>query len=340
MPFSPSSSQSQTYDDACPRGDVPDPVDVDKPSGMANQVSPTSSASSTHAAPGFLACRGGSSLTAWLMLSPALILLGLFVLGPLIYLFALSFTTDSLTRTGLHWIGFRNYLRLSRDPDFWQVMGNSLYFLLGTVVPSVIISLVLAIALNRTLTLRGVLRAAFFIPSMTSMVAVGLGFRWLFQSQGPMNQVLQTFGLMPIPWLSSPLWAMPVVVVLSTWKQIGFNLVIFLGGLQTIPRHRYEAAALDGANGWQLFWHITLPGLRPTLVFASLTTFIFSLRSFEQIYVTTGGGPLNSTNILAYYIYDQAFGQFDLGYAAAAATILMLLTLLIIYCQFRIRTTK
>jgi ABC-type spermidine/putrescine transport system permease subunit II len=181
----------------------------------------------------------------------------------------------------------------------------------------------------------GILRTAYFIPSITSLVAVGLGFRWLFQTDGPINHILSALGLEPIPWLSSSLWAMPVLIVLSVWKQIGFNMVVFLAGLQTIPTSRYEAAELDGAGAWATFWHITLPGLRPTLIFATTTTVIFTLRSFEQPYVMTGGGPLNSTNLLVFYLYNQAFAQFDFGYAAAITTVLLAVTLVLVYVQLR-----
>jgi multiple sugar transport system permease protein len=226
------------------------------------------------------------------------------------------------------------------SPDFWQVVGNTVYFTLATVIPSLVIPLGLAVLLDRSLALRGILRTAYFIPSITSLVAVGLGFRWLFQQDGPVNQWLASAGIEPIPWLSSTTWAMPVLILLSIWKQLGFNLVVFLAGLQAIPMQRYEAAELDGAGPWQKFWHITLPGLRPTLVFAAVTTAIFTLRSFEQVYVITGGGPLNSTNLLVYYIYDQAFAQFDFGYAAAAATLLLAITLGLVYVQLRVRTAE
>jgi multiple sugar transport system permease protein len=273
------------------------------------------------------------TIAAWVFLAPALILLGIFVLYPIAYLFYLSFTTGSFTRVGTHWIGFRNYWRLLISPDFWQVLGNTIYFTLATVIPSLVIPLGLAVLLDRSLTLRGLLRTAYFIPSITSLVAVGLGFRWLFQADGPINSWLGTMGIDPVPWLSSTTWAMPVLILLSIWKQLGFNMVVFLSGLQTIPTSRYEAAELDGAGPWQKFWYITLPGLRPTLVFAAVTTAIFTLRSFEQVYVITGGGPLNSTNLLVYYIYDQAFAQFDFGYAAAAATLLLTITLVLVYFQ-------
>lgn len=275
------------------------------------------------------------AIAAWIFLAPALILLGIFLFWPIAYLFYLSFTTGSFTATGMHWVGLRNYLRLILNPDFWQVIGNTLYFTLATLIPSLVLPLGLAVLLNQSLALRGFLRTAYFIPSITSLVAVGLGFRWLFQTEGPVNAFLGNFGIEPIPWLGSTTWAMPVLILLSSWKQLGFNMVVFLAGLQTIPQSRYEAAELDGANSWQRFWYITLPGLRPTLVFATITTAIFTLRSFEQVYIITGGGPLNSTNLLVYYIYEQAFALFDFGYAAAAATILLGFTLVLVYIQLK-----
>lgn len=276
------------------------------------------------------------AIAAWIFLAPALILLGLFLLWPIAYLFYLSFTAGSFTLEGIRWIGLKNYLRLVLTPDFWQVIGNTVYFTVATILPSLVIPLGLAVLLNQSIALRGFLRTAYFIPSIVSLVAAGLGFRWLFQTEGPVNAVINYIGIQPISWLGDTTWAMPVLILLSIWKQLGFNLVVFLAGLQAIPQNRYEAAELDGANFWQQFWHITLPGLRPTLVFATVTTAIFTLRSFEQVYVITGGGPLNSTNLLVYYIYDQAFAQFDFGYAAAAATVLLAVALLLVYLQLRV----
>jgi multiple sugar transport system permease protein len=276
------------------------------------------------------------AIAAWLFLAPALILLGIFVVYPMGYLLYLSFTSGSFTRAGVHWAGLRNYWRLMEEPDFWQVLGNTAYFVGATVIPSIVLPLILAVWLNQSFALRGWLRTAYFIPSITSMVAVGLGFRWLFQTEGPVNQGLNAIGIGSIPWLGSTVWAMPVLILLSVWKQIGFNMVVFLAGLQTIPQSRYEAAALDGASRWQQFWFITLPGLRPTLIFAAITTAVFTLRSFEQPYVMTGGGPLNSTNLLVFYIYNQAFAQFDIGYAAAVTTVLLFVTLVLVYVQLKV----
>ena len=275
------------------------------------------------------------AIAAWVFLAPALVLLGIFLLGPIAYLFYLSFTAGSFTLAGTHWAGLRNYWRLVLNPDFWQVLGNTAYFTVATVIPSLVIPLGLAVLLNRAFALQGLLRSAYFLPSITSLVAAGLGFRWLFQTEGPVNALLSAVGIAPIPWLGSTVWAMPVLILLSVWKQLGFNMVVFLAGLQAIPVSRYEAAELDGANDWQQFWYITLPGLRSTLVFTTITTAIFTLRSFEQVYIITGGGPLNSTNLLVYYIYDQAFAQFDFGYAAAAATVLLAVALLLVYLQLR-----
>ncbi|MGF1523234.1 MAG: carbohydrate ABC transporter permease [Leptolyngbyaceae cyanobacterium] len=275
------------------------------------------------------------AITAWVLLMPALALLTVFVFWPILYLFVLSFTQGSFTREGVQWWGLKNYIRFFIDPDVRQVLWNTTYFTLATVIPSLLIPLGLAIGLNQVVILRGLLRAAYFIPSVTSLVAAGLGFRWLFQTEGPVNQILLALGLNPLPWLGSAVWAMPVLILLSIWKQIGFNLVVFLAGLQTIPRSRYEAAELDGANAWAKFRHITLPGLRPTIVFASITTAIFTLRGFEPVYVVTGGGPLNSTNILVHYTYQQAFAQFDFGYAAAAAILLVGIALVLVYIQLR-----
>jgi multiple sugar transport system permease protein len=275
-----------------------------------------------------------NATTAWLFLAPAVAILGVFVLWPIAYLLYLSFTSGNFTRSGTRWVGLLNYWRLISTPDFWQVLQNTAVFTGATIIPSLLIPLGLAVVLDRKIPFRDAWRTAFLLPSFISLVAAGLGFRWLFQTDGPINALLAPLGIEPIPWLGSG-WAMPVLILLSIWKQIGFNLIVFLAGLQTIPQSLYEAAELDGANPRQQFWHVTLPGLQPTFIFALVTTAIFTLRSFEPIYVVTGGGPLNATNILVYYIYEQAFSQFDFGYAAAAATILLVVTLFLVYIQLR-----
>lgn len=279
-------------------------------------------------------------IAARIFLLPALVFLSIFLIFPIVYLGYLSFTGGSFTRSGVHWVGLNNYLRLLLTPDFWQVIGNTVYFTIGTVIPSIIIPLGLAVLLNQKLLSTGIFRTIYFIPSIVSLVAAGLGFRWLFQTDGAINSLLGNMGIDRISWLSDSIWAMPVLIVLSIWKQIGFNLVVFLAGLQAIPTNRYEAAELDGANNWQQFWYITLPGIQSTLIFTAITTTIFTLKSFEQVYIITGGGPLNSTNLLVYYIYDRAFAQFDFGYAAAAAMVLLAFTSGLVYLQLQTWTKE
>jgi multiple sugar transport system permease protein len=273
---------------------------------------------------------------AGLFLLPALMFLTIFLLFPLLYTVYLSFTSGSFTLRGVRWVGFNNYLRLFLAADFWQVLGNTLYFSVFTVFFGTMIPLAVAVGIESLLFGRGLLRTLYFLPAIISLVAAGLGFRWLFQTDGAINAFLQSLGLPSIEWLSSTTWAMPVIILLSSWQQLGFNLVSFLAGLQTIPANRYEAAALDGASSWQQFWYITLPGLRPTLLLALVTTSIFSLRSFEQVFAVTGGGPLNSTNLLVYYVYDRAFARLDFGYGAAATTLLLLATIALAGFQLKL----
>lgn len=259
-----------------------------------------------------------------------------FLFIPILMVFYLSFTDGNIIQ--ISWIGLKNYRKLLIDPDFSQIIFNTIYFSIFTIIPSLIIPLFLAILLNQNLPLKGFFRTAYFLPSITSLVAMGLGFRWLFQNNGTINQILLKLNFYPINWLNSTFWAMPVLILFSTWRQIGFNLVVFLAGLQIIPQNRYEAAELDGANFWAKIWYITLPALKPTLIFATITTTIFTLKSFEQVYIMTGGGPSNSTNILAFYIYELAFRQFNFGYASATTTILLLVALILVSLQ--LFTTK
>lgn len=271
------------------------------------------------------------NLISWLFLAPALILLTIFLFAPILFLIYISFTNGSLVSS--KWIGLANYKRLLIDADFKQIIFNTVYFATATIIPSIIIPLFLSILLNQKIILRDFFRTAYFIPSITSLVAMGLGFRWLFQNNGPINDLFSQLNINPIPWLNSTTWAMPILIIFSTWRQIGFNLVVFLAGLQAIPQNRYEAAELDGADFWQKLYYITLPGLKPTLIFATITTAIFTFRSFEQVYIITNGGPANSTNLLSYYIYEQAFRQFNFGYAAASTSILLIIALILVTIQ-------
>jgi multiple sugar transport system permease protein len=272
--------------------------------------------------------KSSDTATAWLFLAPALALLAIFVLWPMAYLLWLGCTDGSLRDP--FFVGTANYERLFSSPRFGEVLVNTAVFTVGTVVPAIVLALFVAVVLSQKIPLRGIIRAAYFLPTVISLVAAGVAFRWLFHPQGWISTLL---GLSGMDWLASPTWAMPVLIIVALWKQIGFNVVIFLAGLGTVPASRYEAAQIDGASGWQQFWYITLPAIRPTLVFAVVTTVIFTFRSFEPVYVMTGGGPLNRTNILVYYVYEQAFGLFNFGLSAAAAVVLLVGVLLVTAVQ-------
>jgi multiple sugar transport system permease protein len=261
------------------------------------------------------------ALTAWLFLAPALSLLAVFVFWPMAYLIWLGFTDGGLREP--FFVGFANYERLFASGRFLQVLFNTAVFTVGAVVPSVGLALPVAAVLEDRVPLRAVLRSAYFLPTAVSLVVAAVAFRWLFHPQGWVNALTGLFGAPPLDWLGDPAWAMPVLVAVTVWKQLGFNVILFLAALGTVPRSRYEAAALDGASGWQQFWHIALPGIRPTLIFAVVTTVIFTFRSFEPVYVMTGGGPLGTTSILVYYVWEQAFGLFNFGLSAAAAGVLL-----------------
>jgi len=264
----------------------------------------------------------------WTFLAPALLVLGVFVILPMLYLVYLSLTTGHFTLKGVRWVGLAHYSKLLKDPDFWQVCGNTLIFTIGSVLPSVFLPLGLAVLLDRALVGRGILRSLYFLPAVVSIVAVGLGWRWLFQTDGWVNQLLN---LQPvIAWLNEPHWAMLILILLTVWKQLGFNMVVFLAGLQAIPQSLYDAGELDGAGAWAKFWYITLPSLRGTIVFVAIATVIYSFRGFEQVYVLTGGGPLNATNILVYFVYEQAFSLFDFGYGSASAILLLAVVLVLL----------
>ena len=274
-----------------------------------------------------------SQIVPWLYLAPALILLTIFLFLPIVYLIYLSFTNGGLVHQ--KWLGLANYHRLILDPDFLQVILNTLYFSVFSIVPSIVIPLFLAILLNQNIWLKNFFRTAYFIPSITSLVAIGLGFRWLFQNNGPINQLLNNLHIESIPWLNSVFWAMPVLILFNTWRQIGFNLLVFLAGLQTIPNNQYEAAELDGANYWAKIFYVTLPNLKSTIILATITTTIFTLRAFEPIYVITSGGPDNTTSTISYYVYEQAFRQFNFGYAAACTNVLLVIALVLVIVQLK-----
>jgi putative chitobiose transport system permease protein len=274
-----------------------------------------------------------STLIAWSFLAPALILLSLSVLIPALMALVISFTQTGLDVTEpLKFIGFANFQRLLGDPMFYQVLGTTLIYLIGVVPPIVVGALALAILVNRILPGVHILRAAFYTPVLVSIVVAAIAFRWLYAENGLINGWLGALfgqGFIPIDFLTNPLLALPSVMLVTLWKGLGYYMVIFVGGLQGIPKELYEAAELDGSEGWRKHVDITLPLLRPYVTLVAVMSAIAATKVFEEVFLMTQGGPANSTRTLVYYVYDQAFAELEISYACTVGLALFLLVLLL-----------
>lgn len=261
---------------------------------------------------------------AYLLILPQFIGLLCFILGPVLATLFLSFTSWDLISTP-RWIGLANYTAQLQAPVFWQSWRNTLYFAIASVGGSMLLSLALALALNVKLRFVTIYRGVYFLPVVTSAVAVSIVWRWLYNPEfGLLNVLLNTVGLPSLPWLSSLRWAMPSVIIMSIWHSLGYNMVIFLAGLQGIGEQYYEAAQIDGANVWQRFLHITLPLLSPTTFFVLVTATIGAIQAFNQVYVMTNGGPANATRVILMHIYVLAFRLFNIGEASAVSWVLFI----------------
>jgi putative chitobiose transport system permease protein len=267
-----------------------------------------------------------SRWTPYLFLFPALFLLTLTVFFPALQAFALSFTRYEydITQTPV-WIGWENFQRLSQDAVFWQTLGNTLIYLVGVVPVLVFLPLGLAILVNQKLKGIHWFRMAFYAPVVISMVVAGIAWNALYSSNGLLNQLLQGLGFSSqIPWLTSPNWSIWSVMVVTVWKGLGYYMVIYLAGLQGIPNDLYEAAALDGSTGLRQHWDITVPLMRPYLVLVTVISSISAMKVFEEIYIMTQGGPLNSSKTVVYYLYEQAFQNLEISYACTIGLVLFL----------------
>ena len=273
------------------------------------------------------------TLAAWGFLTPALILLGLSVLIPAAMALVMSFTQTGLdVSEPLRFIGFANLRRLAGDAMFYKVLGTTLLYLFGVVPPIVFGALSLAVLVNRTIPGIHVVRAAFYTPVLVSIVVAAIAFRWLYAENGLINGwvgALIGSGFLPIDFLSNPLLALPSVMLVTLWKGLGYYMVIFLGGLQGIPGELYEAAELDGSEGWRKHLDITLPLLRPYLTLVAVISAIAATKVFEEVFLMTQGGPADSTRTLVYYVYDQAFAELEISYACTVGLALFLIVLLL-----------
>jgi len=267
--------------------------------------------------------------TPWLFLAPALVLIGAFVLYPILSVVYYSFTDYSIS-TPPEWIGLANYQKLVGDPTFWLALTHSIVYLLVTPI-LIVLSIGLAIIVNRHLRGIHVFRALYYVPAVAGTIAIGISWRWLFDTNGFINSVLLSLGLIDekIQWLSEPAATLPIAMLLTIWAGVGYYSVIFLAGLQNIPEELYDAARIDGCNDFQKHRYISVPGLRPQIVFVFVISSLAALKVFDEIYVLTNktGGVLDSGTTIVFYLWEQAFRLTHAGYASAIAIVLLFVTL-------------
>lgn len=270
----------------------------------------------------------------WFFAGPAVFLFAVFFLYPLLASIMQSFfVTKGGTST---WGGLQNYLRLLGDSQFRTSLGNVLMILVVQVPLMVSLALGLAVLLNQGwVKFRTSFRLIHFLPAVTTLVAYSLVFRLMMQTDGGiLNQFLAIFGIDPIDWLNHPFWARVSLIASMTWRWTGYNMVLVLAGLQGIASELYESAAIDGANAWQTFRNVVIPGVKPVLLFVSITSTIGTLQLFDENYTLTGGGPSNATLSPVLYLYRVGFRQFEFGYASAIAWVVVLLILVLSLVQF------
>jgi multiple sugar transport system permease protein len=267
------------------------------------------------------------NLIGLLFVSPMLIGVSVLVLLPIFATFALSFADWSFITniSQLKWVGFENFGRLMEDKVFIKSLGNNALFVL-TVPICMATSLFLAIAIDRNVYMKSYFKVAFFMPYISSIVAIAVVWQVLFHpSAGPINQVLMSLGVdNPPKWIADPGFALISIMLIQVWVSIGFNMIIFLAGLQSIPKDLYEAADIDGANAWVKFKHITLPMISPTSFFLFITGIISTFKVFDLVAVLTKGGPMHSTSMIVWNLYETAFVNLKIGYASAMAVVLFL----------------
>jgi multiple sugar transport system permease protein len=283
-----------------------------------------------------------SQRAAWCFAGPALLVIGVFFFLPVLAALAMSLTDFDIYAladlNNLRFVGLRNYTQLLQTPLFWQALGNTLYFVVAGVPLSIAASLGAALLLHSRLTrFKGLFRTAFFAPVVTSLVAVAVIWRYLLHTRyGMINYGLGELGIAPVDWLNDPHWAMPAIILFALWKNFGYNMIIFLAGLQSIPDDLYEAAGLDGAGVWQQFRYITWPMLGPTLLMVSILSMSGYFQLFAEPYVMTQGGPVQSTVSVLYFMYEQGFKWWNLGAASAVAFVLFAIMFCVTLLQLRV----
>ncbi|QKX19073.1 sugar ABC transporter permease [Microbulbifer sp. YPW1] len=269
-------------------------------------------------------------MVPYLFLLPACAIIGAFVLYPMLHAIMASLTDYNMI-TESRFVGADNYRMLLQDPFFWNSLKNTLLYLLVVVPVLVIAPIFLALLVNRSLPGIKLFRAVFYLPVITSLVVTGLIWKWVYEEQGILNYFLLSTGITddPVAFLTDPANALFSVMAVTVWTGLGYYMVIYLAGLQSIPRHLYEAAEVEGVSKWRQTLFITIPLLKPSIAVVAVMSSIAAMKVFEEVYVMTQGGPLDSTKTLVYFIYQSAFEEFEMGYAAAAGVVLFLLTLVL-----------
>ena len=273
----------------------------------------------------------------------------IFVLGPVIASFILSFTKYNVIQPP-EFIGIANYLDIIlHDARFWKSMQNTVFYVLAVVPAGICLAFILATAIDQRIKMKNFFKGVLFLPTVTSIVASSVMWRWLFAGEkyGLINYfILAKLGLKPINWLMSPTWTLPAIAIMSIWAGLGYNVILFLAGLQTIPQIIYEAAEVDGAGFWDKFFKITIPLLKPTVVFVTIVSITVSFQVFEQIYVMTGGGGGQLGGVLdcaltgVPYLFDRGFNKFQMGYASALAYIIFFIILALTFINIKFVKSK
>jgi putative chitobiose transport system permease protein len=276
--------------------------------------------------------------TPYVFLFPAVALIGVFVVYPILAVVYYSFTDYDIARPPV-WVGLDNFRQILGDETFWLALTHSFIYLIATPI-LIALSIGLAIVVNRKLRGIHIYRALYFVPAVSGSIAIGLSWRYLFDRNGLINSVLQSFGIIhePIQWLATPGLVLPIAIMLTIWAGVGYYSVIFLAGLQNIPEELYDAARIDGCNDVQKHWYVSLPGLRPQIVFVSVISSLAALKVFDEIYVLTNktGGILDSGVTMVFYLWREAFQLHHAGYAAAIAIVLLAITLVFSMVNVRV----
>ena len=268
---------------------------------------------------------------------PALIPLIVFWIYPISRSIWLSFTNWDFMTPNYDIVWFKNYINLFKDVRFYEALKNTLVFTLGTLFPTIILGLILALLLSKNFKGSGLLKFILFSPWITPTVAISIVWAWIFKVDGGIaNKILQLVGMAPLGWIDKTSTAMFSVILVTIWKSLGYAMIFYLSALERVPGELYEAGALDGASGWRQFFDITLPSISPTTFFLTIITMVNSLQAYDQIQVLTQGGPAGSTKTLLYMYYTLGFQEFNMGKATAVAVVMIVITATLSLIQFKV----